>query len=207
MVANSSWWNVAVWSSLYSLCDSFPPLLQLEWCHYRQFLPCCVASDKWTISLLKTKLFSPWNDWFCFWYFGVFAFPLSHLCRFGANSPGDSPGKFARPGSAQPELHKQLVSGQRAGEHAGEQCNASKKSASNELTEKVLYVPFKMNHFQFFPWTGWWAEPRVEWKGPITPGEVQLPCGDDGGTSQWNYSKYFPQIMCTSSLVLFTRLI
>lgn len=42
------------------------------------------------------------------------------LLRFGADSPGNSPGKFARPGPAQSELHQQLVSGQRAGEHAGE---------------------------------------------------------------------------------------
>lgn len=46
---------------------------------------------------------------------------FSHLSRFGANSPGDRPGKFARSGLAQPELHQQLVSSQRAGEHAGEQ--------------------------------------------------------------------------------------
>lgn len=41
-------------------------------------------------------------------------------CRFGADSPGDSPGKFARPCSAQPELRQQLVSCEGAGGHAGE---------------------------------------------------------------------------------------
>lgn len=45
-------------------------------------------------------------------------YPPAH-CRFRANSPGDSPGKFARPGPAQRELCKQLVSGPRAGEPAG----------------------------------------------------------------------------------------
>lgn len=38
-------------------------------------------------------------------YFKLFILTLLHLCRFGANSPGDRPGKFARPGLAQPELH------------------------------------------------------------------------------------------------------
>lgn len=43
----------------------------------------------------------------------------------------------------------------------------------------------------FFPATGWWAELSVEREGQITPGEVQLPCGDDGGAAQWNNCKYF----------------
>lgn len=63
---------------------------------------------------------------------------LSHPYRFRANSPGDSPGKFARPGPAQPELHKQLVSGQRAGEHAGGRGNVSR----NEIKKCfILHFP------------------------------------------------------------------
>lgn len=40
--------------------------------------------------------------------------------RFGANSPGDRPGKFAHPRPAQRELHQQLVPGEGAGGAAGE---------------------------------------------------------------------------------------
>ncbi len=116
----------------------------------------------------------------------------TYLCRFGANSPGDRPGKFARSRPAQPELHKQLVSGQRAGEHAGEQCNIAGNSATYQplCTPSILVSFLNWTHC-FCCETGWWAEPCVEWKGSITSGEVQLPCGDDGGTSQRNYCKYF----------------
>lgn len=40
--------------------------------------------------------------------------------RFGANSPGNRPGKFAHPRPAQRELHQHLVPGQGAGGAAGE---------------------------------------------------------------------------------------
>ncbi|PWA22581.1 hypothetical protein CCH79_00015134, partial [Gambusia affinis] len=58
--------------------------------------------------------------------------------QFGANSPGDGPGKFARPRSAQPELHQQLVSGQRAGEHAGERPADEQNPALSEKAQLHL---------------------------------------------------------------------
>lgn len=44
----------------------------------------------------------------------------SSCARFGANSPGNRPGKFAHPRPAQRELHQQLVPGEGAGGAAGE---------------------------------------------------------------------------------------
>lgn len=81
-----------------------------------------------------------------------FTFSLSlNVCRFGANSPGDGPGKFARPRSAQPELHQQLVSGQRAGEHAGERPVQRRTSettdpcAATQLLSLFLFQADKQN--------------------------------------------------------------
>lgn len=44
--------------------------------------------------------------------------------RFGANSPGNRPGKFAHPRPAQPELRQHLVPGEGAGGAAGEAATA-----------------------------------------------------------------------------------
>lgn len=45
---------------------------------------------------------------------------VSPYARFGANSPGDRPGKFAHPRLAEREFHQQLVTGEGAGGAAGE---------------------------------------------------------------------------------------
>lgn len=92
------------------LCQLFMSLL----------IPVLVNYNSFSLPTLTT-ITPIWSSTFFPNMFTVSFISSPRFYRFGANSPGDSLGKFARPCPPQPELYKQLVSGQRAGEPAGEQ--------------------------------------------------------------------------------------
>lgn len=86
-----------------------------------------------------------------------------------------------------------------------ENMQVSNKAEAQQSTIKQLHRSICINHWNACYCTGWWAEPCVERKGPITPGEVQLPCGDDGGAAQWNSGKYLTLLITSKRYETSTR--